>query len=163
MFENSYKVRVSARAIIINNDTVLLNRFGNGVYYNFPGGGIEKGENALQAVVREVQEETSLIVSAKEMVFALEYEPCTGKQLYGNGHHISFFFRCDLVGDAIIKKPTLPDIDPNNPALVSSPEWIPIKDLLSLNILPHINKNVIDYLDTGIFLPRFFEEPYITQ
>ncbi len=160
MFENNYKVRVSARAIVFNNDKLLLNSFGDGEYYNFPGGGIEKDENALQTVVREVQEETGLIVTAKEMIFALEYEPHTGKQFYGNGHHISFFFRCELVDDDIIKTPVLPDIDPNNPMLISLPKWVPIKDLLSLNILPHINKNIIDYYNTGTFLPRFFEEPY---
>ncbi len=49
-----YKIRVSSRAIIIDNDKILLNKFGDGVYYNFPGGGIEENETALEAVVREL-------------------------------------------------------------------------------------------------------------
>ena len=160
MFENSYKVRVSSRAIIFNQGKVLLNCFGNGEYYNFPGGGIEKEENALQAVVREVKEETGLDISVTEMVFSLEYEPKTAKQIYGDGHHISFFFRCELIGDDTLQIPTIPDIDPKDVTLVASPKWIDIKDLSSLNMLPHINKNVVDYYNTGLFLPKFFEEPY---
>jgi len=163
MFENKYKVRVSSRAIIFNQGKVLLNCFGDGKYYNFPGGGIEKEENSLQAVVREVNEETGLDVYVREMVFSLEYEPKTGKQIYGDGHHISFFFRCKLMGDDTLQIPTLPDIDPIETTLVAYPKWVEIKDLSSLNILPHINKNLIDYYNTGIFLPRFFEEPYIAE
>jgi 8-oxo-dGTP pyrophosphatase MutT (NUDIX family) len=55
----------------------LLNRFGDGAYYNFPGGGIEERENARLTVVREVREETGLEVSAGDFIFALKYEPWT--------------------------------------------------------------------------------------
>lgn len=160
MFEESYKIRVSARAIVIHEDKILLNNFGNGAYYNFPGGGIEKGETAPQAAVREVCEETGLTVNTKEFVFALEYEPNNADYLYGDGHHISLFFRCELAGDSTLQTPSIPDVDEEDPSLVSSPEWVPIKDLLLLNILPHINGNLIEYLKTGIFSPVFFEEPY---
>ena len=56
------KIRVSARAIIIDNDKILLNEFGDGQYYNFIGGEIEENETAKQAVVREVMEESGLAV-----------------------------------------------------------------------------------------------------
>ena len=38
-------------------------------------GGIEEGETAKQAVVREVMEESGLTVKVGELVFSLEYEP----------------------------------------------------------------------------------------
>ena len=40
LFDKSYKIRVSARAIVFDEDRVLLNRFGDGAYYNFPGGSV---------------------------------------------------------------------------------------------------------------------------
>lgn len=158
MFEESYKIRVSARAVLFHNNKLLLNSFGDGLYYNFPGGGIEKGENAFQAAEREVMEETGLLVKAEKVLFSLEYEPKTGNYLYGDGHHISFFFKCALTGSSELKKPLLPDVDPNNANLVSSPEWVPVSRLLELNILPHVNKNLLAYFNTGVFEPIFFED-----
>ena len=75
MFEDSYKIRISSRAIIIHDGKILLNCFKDGLYYNFPGGGIEKNETAKQAAHREVLEETGLAVDVGELVFSLEYEP----------------------------------------------------------------------------------------
>lgn len=34
-----------------------------GMVYLFPGGHVEKGESIVQSVIREIQEETGLIVS----------------------------------------------------------------------------------------------------
>ncbi|MCL2663871.1 MAG: NUDIX domain-containing protein, partial [Oscillospiraceae bacterium] len=65
----SYKMRVRAGAIIIHEGKILINKFGDGIYYNIPGGGIEKDENARSAVEREIFEETNLRVIAKELVF----------------------------------------------------------------------------------------------
>lgn len=160
MFETSYKIRVSARAILLHKDKVLLNNFGGGTYYNFPGGGIEKNETALQVVVREVKEESGLDVVADTFVFALEYEPHHAQNIYGDGHHISFFFRCSLIGEADLQEPSLPDTNPEDPSLISVPKWVPISKLNELNILPHIQKNLADYYKTGVFAPSFFEEPY---
>lgn len=53
-------VRPSARAIIIEGGKVAMvhSRLYN--YYKFPGGGIERGESRLDALVREVLEESGL-------------------------------------------------------------------------------------------------------
>jgi 8-oxo-dGTP diphosphatase len=163
MFENSYKIRVSARAIIFDENKILLNRFGDGAYYNFPGGGIEERENARLTVVREVREETGLEVSAGAFVFALEYEPVSGGHVYGDGHHISFFFRCGIINGSQITTPEIPDIDPLNPMMVSQPVWVPITELPEIELLPHINKNLLQYFNTGIFEPMFLDEPYYNK
>ena len=160
MFENAYKIRVSARAIVFDNGNLLLNSFGDGAYYNFPGGGIEERENARLTVVREVREETGLEVSAGELVFALEYEPWNGGYVYGDGHHISFFFKCELKDSSRLSTPELPDIDPLNPRMISQPVWVPITELPDIELLPHINKNLLQYFKTGVFSPLFLDEPY---
>ncbi|MCL2462616.1 MAG: NUDIX domain-containing protein [Defluviitaleaceae bacterium] len=160
MFENSYKIRVSARAIVFYEDNVLLNCFGDGLYYNIPGGGVEEGENARMAAVREVREETDLPVEAGEFVFSLEYEPVTANYAYGDGHHISFVFRCRLLGGHTLSAPELPDVDPENPANVSRPVWLPIARLPEIELMPHVNENLAAYFKTGVFRPVFFEDPY---
>ena len=163
MFENSYKIRVSARAVIFDGDSILLNRFGNGTYYNFPGGGIEERENARMAVVREVREETGLEVAAGDFIFALEYEPYNGGHVYGDVHHISFFFRCELLNGNEILTPEIPDMNPLNPKMISNPVWVPVAQLPEIELLPHINQNLLKYFKTGVFEPLFFEEPYVNR
>ena len=55
-------VRDSARSIIIRNGKAAMVHSLKYDYYKFPGGGIEKGEKPLDAMIRETREETGLIV-----------------------------------------------------------------------------------------------------
>ncbi|MBO4638831.1 MAG: NUDIX domain-containing protein [Treponema sp.] len=55
--------RDSSRAIIkIGTNKLVLVYATKLGYYKFPGGGIDKGEDIVQALIREVQEETGLVV-----------------------------------------------------------------------------------------------------
>ena len=49
-------VRDSARSIIIKNKKIAMIHSLKYDYYKFPGGGIEKGEDPIDAVVRETRE-----------------------------------------------------------------------------------------------------------
>jgi 8-oxo-dGTP diphosphatase len=66
------KQRVAAYALVVRDDAVLLTRNSargpNPGLWNLPGGGIEHGEAPLDAVVREVAEETGLDVSIGALV-----------------------------------------------------------------------------------------------
>lgn len=55
-------VRNSARSIIIKNKKVAMIYSGQYSYYKFPGGGIENGENPVDAMIRETREESGLVV-----------------------------------------------------------------------------------------------------
>lgn len=54
--------RVATRAIIIKDDKILLGYEAKPDQYIIPGGGLEKGETLDECVVREVKEETGLII-----------------------------------------------------------------------------------------------------
>jgi 8-oxo-dGTP pyrophosphatase MutT (NUDIX family) len=57
--------RISAAGIILKDDAILLVRYpaaDGGSFLVGPGGGLEIGENAVQAIIREVMEETSVAV-----------------------------------------------------------------------------------------------------
>lgn len=154
----SHTIRVSARAIVLHENAVLLNEFDNGLYYNFPGGGIEESETAKQAVVREVLEETGLTVDAGDLVFALEYEPKSCRGIYGGRAHISFFFRCDWNRSVSPQGITEPDRNPENPSVTSAVKWVKLADLPAINLVPNIAKPLLDYSVTGSFTPSFWEE-----
>ena len=55
-------VRHSARCIHIKNGLVAMVHSLRYDYYKFPGGGIEKGESAEHAMIRETREEAGLVV-----------------------------------------------------------------------------------------------------
>ena len=55
-------VRHSARCINIKNGLVAMVHSLRYDYYKFPGGGIEEGESAQHAMIRETREEAGLIV-----------------------------------------------------------------------------------------------------
>lgn len=53
-----YTLREAARAVVIDpNDAVALLHVVSGSYYKLPGGGIDEGEDTLDALTRELQEE----------------------------------------------------------------------------------------------------------
>lgn len=55
-------IRPSARGIIIRNDRLAMVHSLKYDYYKFPGGGIKENENNIDALIREVLEETGLTV-----------------------------------------------------------------------------------------------------
>lgn len=55
-------VRNSARSIIIVKGKLAMIHSMKYDYYKFPGGGIENGENPVEAMVRETREEAGLVV-----------------------------------------------------------------------------------------------------
>lgn len=81
-------MRKAARAIIVHNQSILLmkrNKFGT-QYYVLPGGGIDMGEAADQAVIREVKEEASITVSNPKLVYIEDAHAPYGTQ---------YIFTCD--------------------------------------------------------------------
>jgi 8-oxo-dGTP diphosphatase len=66
--------------IIKNNKILLMRRVKNGQeYYVFPGGGVEDGENAKMAAIREMNEEVSLDVKLDKLLFKIDNQ---GRQEY---------------------------------------------------------------------------------
>lgn len=55
-------VRDSARSIVIQNGKIAMIHSLKYDYYKFPGGGIEKGETPVEAMIRETREEAGLVV-----------------------------------------------------------------------------------------------------
>ena len=154
----SHKVRIRAAAILIHEDKILLNEFDNGKYYNFPGGGLEANETLKQAVAREVMEEAGLTIEVGDLVFTLEYEPKSSNCKHGESGRISMFFRCYLNTEMPPKPITLPDVNPDDPSVISKAKWIPISEISRLNTLVSpVNEQLINYIKTGSFVPSFVE------
>lgn len=60
-------IRPSVRGIIIKNGKIALIYSAKYNYYKFPGGGIEAGESHIDALIREIKEETGFHVIKNSM------------------------------------------------------------------------------------------------
>lgn len=81
-------MRKAARVIVIHHQNILLmkrNKFGQ-EYYCLVGGGIDMGETADQAALRETREEASLTVANPRLVYIEEAGAPYGTQ---------YIFLCD--------------------------------------------------------------------
>lgn len=66
------RMRLRAAAVIERAGQVLLHRAEGDAFWALPGGGIEPGESAGEALVREMQEELGLVVAPGALVCVVE-------------------------------------------------------------------------------------------
>jgi len=156
-------IRNSAKAIIINDGKILVNKnknslgdmcFGlpNGViYYDLPGGGQNQYETLEEAVKRECLEESGYTVFVDRLAaifeeisinerFRLEYERYA--------HKINFIFICHLSGESM-KPPTEKDLD------MLESEWVSIENMKNILLCPQIINSNLDLIlksDSIIYL-----------
>ena len=143
---NKYSIRTATKAIIIENEKILLNKYSKDrTWYTFPGGGQDHNEDLKSNLRRECLEEMGADVEVGDVLFVREYiadhhNPSPNRVGY---HQVNIIFQCKLASDKFVT-PLQPD--PNQIGV----EWVPIKDLLEYNLYPlSIRKEIIDHFDGG--------------
>ena len=126
-----FTVKSRVSAVIVNKGKILLiHRWKNGEeYWVFPGGGVEPGETAKIAVVREVAEETSLI--ATHPIFWFEDD-----QGWGNSRNLIFKCKANYA-PPVLAGPELKSQSSDNRY---QPEWLDIKELQEKAVHPTASK-----------------------
>ena len=136
-------IRVSARAAIVRNDTIVLIEYDDekaGKHFNLPGGGVNEGESLHDAVKREVFEETCMHVTVGRLVLAYEYVPAQHDAKYGTQHSIGFIFICEpLAGE----EPQLPVVPDENQI---ASRWVPFAELTNELLIPTISERLREAL-----------------
>ncbi|WP_338693647.1 NUDIX domain-containing protein [Streptomyces sp. Q6] len=115
------RTRVSAYALALREERVLLARladsspvFAPGLWH-LPGGGIDHGEQPVEALTRELYEETGLEIAAAHLVDSRAYSMRRGGV---DWHLIALFYAVELTGDAA---PAVVEVAGTTEAV----EWIP--------------------------------------
>ncbi|MGG3738782.1 NUDIX domain-containing protein [Aeribacillus pallidus] len=148
-----YPIRVRACSLIIENEQVLLVKFQSeeGIHYNLPAGGVEKGESVIEAVRREAKEEAGIDVEVGELAFVFEYAPHLLNEPVTNIHGLHLIFECHLKEGSIPHMPAHPDSDQ------IGVEWVPLHRLNDIVLYPAIQKHIVTFAHTKRTIP-FLEE-----
>lgn len=91
-------IRPSARAIIIKDNKIYMVHSLVYDYYKFPGGGIEKDESSIDAVIRETKEEAGLII-IKDSIKEYGYVHRKHKSIDPNYEifdQYNYYYLCDV-------------------------------------------------------------------
>ena len=126
-------IRNSAKAIIIEDDRILLTRNRNnaGEFYLLPGGGQRHGESLSEALVRECLEEIGVQVVVGNLLLVRDYISAHHEfaEQDGGVHQVEFMFRCRItMGEAGIGR--TPD------DWQTGVEWVPVSELDDLPLFP---------------------------
>lgn len=89
--------RVRAAAIILNEAREVLLVFHRSPitgeeWWTLPGGGIENGESAIEAAIREIKEECGIECKPRRLVYVREFVGGFEK----NVHHVELFFTAEV-------------------------------------------------------------------
>ncbi|MGR3774435.1 NUDIX hydrolase [Bacillus paramycoides] len=102
------------------------------MYFVFPGGGIEEGETPEEATKREVYEELGIHIQVKNLIAKVEYK--------GTEYYYDAYVTGGVFGSGNGEEFELKDRGSYIPV------WMPIKELLNINIKPYdVAKSVFDY------------------
>jgi ADP-ribose pyrophosphatase YjhB (NUDIX family) len=98
------QIRPGVAAVIFEDGRVLLQRRDDTGRWGLPGGGVEPGESVRQAVIREVREETGLLVEPIRLIGVYSDPVHHQVVTYPDGnviHYVSTVFECVVRGGAL--------------------------------------------------------------
>ena len=85
------KTRTACRAVVIRDGKLLLSYETKNDQWMIPGGGLEDGESKEACVVRELAEETGLLIKPSSCVLEID-------EFYGNWKYVSLYFPAEVTG-----------------------------------------------------------------
>lgn len=135
----------AARAIIIENGNLLvMKRMKYGAeYYTLVGGRLNEQENATDALVREVMEETGLRVVSARLVFYEEHKA---------PHNEQYVYLCEIAPHSdIALQETSEEAGMNKYDLnVHRPEWVNLRSFSQLQFrTPQLHAAIMHALQNG--------------
>ena len=111
--------REASRAVVTAEGRILLSHEVNIAQWMLPGGGMEAGETPEDCCVRELSEETGLLVKPRSCFLILN-------EFYEDWKFVSYYFLCDVVGRTE-RKPTKREIE-----VGAVPKWLEMEQALEL-------------------------------
>jgi len=122
-------IRIAARAIILDGDSMLMIYSPSCDEYKFPGGGVERNESMEAALVREVREETGAVVGriVSKVGQVIEYDRPKERQLDLFTMRSSYYL-VTVTAERLEQK-----LDAYESKLGFTPRWVDVDEAIRLN------------------------------
>ncbi len=140
-FETWTKTREASRGVIVRGGEILLSHEKNVDWWLIPGGGMEAGETPEECCVREVEEETGLIVRPIRLFLIMN-------EYYEEWRYVSYYYVCEPAGTG---QRRLTEAEKRRGA---QPEWVSAEEALSL-FSRHQEYDGINEEKRGIYLREY--------
>ena len=113
------RCRIACRGFVVENGKILICHEIVDKQFFSPGGGIEKDETLEECCIREVCEETGVLVKVKDHII-------TVNEYYEDWKYVTHYFICEAVGEAEIH------LTKEEASRGLVPEWIDIEFIRDL-------------------------------
>lgn len=140
-FEKWNNTRVACRCVIVKENKILLSYEAVTDQWMLPGGGLENGESENECCVREVAEETGIIVKLSNCLLEIN-------EYYEDWKWINKYFIGEVIGTTERK---LTDLEKK---VGMEPRWIPLEKIKSIFAKYNMYKGK-DEMRRGMYLREY--------
>ena len=145
----NWKVYNVVQAVLTYERQVLLvgNDYGGpDLVWSLPGGRLEPGEQCPEALVREVQEETGLVIQPGEFLYVMD-----SRSEQDHRHYLT----CVFEGHLVSAPTSLPAVSSAQDVAVKAVRWVLFEDVAGIIGSRSLGEGLINYLYYGAAkLPR---------
>jgi 8-oxo-dGTP pyrophosphatase MutT (NUDIX family) len=127
--EKEFPIHVLARAAIVVNGQLLVNKNSKHSFVFLPGGHVEQGESVADALLRELQEELGLVANIDTYLGCFEYSFVAHDKSKCHCHEYNFIYKVTVPG-------LQAGVIPQSPEDHTVFAWVPLIELQSVAFRP---------------------------
>ncbi|MFJ5771731.1 NUDIX hydrolase [Psychrobacillus sp. NPDC093180] len=138
--EGRFNYRVAG--LLIHDGKLLIMKDENQSYYYVPGGRVTLNETSERAVTREMEEELSIKVNVKRLLWVNE-NFFTEAMLQEKFHEICFFYLVELQNEELLNRGN--EFTVNENGKIHTYYWIALEELKDMSLYPlFLKERILD-------------------